>query len=196
MDGKRLLILDIDQTLVYVADDPYDVDTPSDFQFYADDDRCYYGWKRPGLDRFLTWCFANYTIGVWSAADADYVDGVLSNILPVGCHPTFVWSRDRCSNKRIMDGLHVSEVVTVKNLRKVFRRKISGHRYRRSDVLILDDTSTTYLMNFGNALPIDQYSGGIEDVELARITDALENLKTKSDVRKVEKRKGKKLYLQ
>lgn len=193
MKRQKLLILDIDLTLVYVSADELDTDEPADYKFYADDNGCYYVWKRFGLDAFLRWCFDNYVVGIWSAADADYVDKVLNQVLPTGCEPVFVWSRKRCSHKRMMDGLHVTETITIKNLKKVFRRKSLG--FRKSDVLIVDDTPTTYVLNFGNAIPIDRFTGFVDD-ELERVRRALEILKPLSDVRRVEKRKDRRAYLQ
>jgi carboxy-terminal domain RNA polymerase II polypeptide A small phosphatase len=193
MERRKLLVLDIDLTLVYVSDDESETDEPTDFQFFADDNRCYYGWKRAGLDSFIGWCFDNYAVGIWSAADADYVDEVLNHILPNGCEPVFVWSRKRCSHKRMMDGMHVTQTIAIKNLKKVFRRKALG--FQKSDVLIVDDTPTTYALNFGNALPIDRFTGGIDD-ELERVRRALEILKPLPDVRRVEKRKDRREYLQ
>jgi RNA polymerase II subunit A small phosphatase-like protein len=197
-EPKKLVVLDLDNTLVYV-DHPefHSADRSPDFGFRMDDGDSFSVWKRPGLDAFLAWCFRNYAVAIWSASCSEYVDLVLTRILPEGCVPVFVWCSERCTARALRSGLFVSsydcERIVVKNLRKVTRRRKRG--FGKNDVIVVDDNRHTYMLNYGNALPIDGFWGSDADAELARIKDALEKLRDCTNLRRVEKRKGARDYL-
>jgi RNA polymerase II subunit A small phosphatase-like protein len=175
-----LLILDIDGTLIYPED--YKLDD-YDFSFYVYNSTIYVK-KRPWLDEFLKLCFKHFQVAIWSASGKEYVDRVLENILASDQKPVFVWSADRCTQVRSRDGLSSYPTYVVKDLKKVWRRKL----YHRNQTLIVDDTSSTYSRNYGNAVPIKSYMGAKDDQELGRVWKLLFELKDCSNVRCIEKR--------
>lgn len=73
-------------------------------------------------------------------------------------------------------------IMTIKNLRKAWKHKRYG--YSREQILILDDTPTTYQLNYGNSIPIRTWSGNESDKELERVKDILEYCIGIPDVRK------------
>ncbi len=71
----KLLILDIDETLLYSTVSP--LDRPSEIRIFD-----YFTYLRPGLDTFLTTCAAWFTLAVWTSAAELYAREVISKIFP------------------------------------------------------------------------------------------------------------------
>lgn len=162
---SKLLILDLDGTLVDVYHNSIDVKTTLDPIPIEGNNRLY---KRPGLDAFLLQCSELFTLAVWSAAGKDYVKAVVEAIFaPLGIELAFVWSSARCIHKW---NHFNNELTTIKPLRKVWRRR----RWHRSNTLIVDDTPKTYCQNYRNAIRIVTWScSDGTDTELERVLDIL-----------------------
>ena len=76
---RRLLILDLDETLVYVREGR--ATGECDFTFPG-----HHAVRRPHVDSFLEFAFRRFEIAVWSAATADDVDHrgwALSDVLAI-----------------------------------------------------------------------------------------------------------------
>jgi RNA polymerase II subunit A small phosphatase-like protein len=141
-DGKILLILDLDETLIHAAERPFP--RAADFRVGP-----YWVFKRPGLDAFLCGVAGLFRLAVWSSASPDYVEAVASRILPSGVVPEFVWARDRCV-LRFDPETYLSS--PIKDLKKVRR---AG--YDLSRTLIVDDTPAKVARNYGNAIYVRPY---------------------------------------
>ena len=74
-----------------------------------------------------------------------------------------------------------SSYIVIKNLRKVWPIK------PRKEVIIVDDTASTYSKNYGNAIPINTYDGSGRCDELLRCIEILERLRNIEDVRMIRK---------
>ena len=61
----KLLILDPDETLVYVS--AFSLPQDPDFRVGVAD-----AWKRPGLDRFMATCLEWFQVGIWTSATMEY----------------------------------------------------------------------------------------------------------------------------
>ena len=72
-DDPILLILDLDETLIYATEEPLQRD--SDFLIGP-----YAVYQRPYLSEFLTSCSACFRLAVWSTATDDYVRPVVEQI--------------------------------------------------------------------------------------------------------------------
>src|SRR5262249_54690264 len=88
---RRLLILDLDETLVHTTEAPL-ADCSCDFRYLS-----YYVHKRPYLDLFLDACSSLYDIAVWSAGGDDYVRFVIAKIFPPHVAPRFIFTAQRCT---------------------------------------------------------------------------------------------------
>src|SRR5262245_3605866 len=108
--ANQLLILDLDETLVFGAEAP--LDRNADFEVGP-----YFVYKRPFLDMFLEKAFEWFEVAVWSSASDSYVQGVVNHIL-AGRQLRFVWSRARCT--QCLDPEHLDHF-WLKNLKKVKR---------------------------------------------------------------------------
>lgn len=104
-----LLILDIDETLLYASEKP--LEQEPDCRVGP-----YFVYVRPHLQEFVQCCQEHFRLAVWSSSSADYLNAIVTEILPKGLKLEFVWSRERCIQR--FDG-EVQEFYYVKDLRKV-----------------------------------------------------------------------------
>jgi len=170
---RILLILDLDETLVFAAEG--DLERPPDFRVGP-----YSVYRRPHLDEFLKSCCENFEIAVWSSSGADYLAEVLRSILPAGVSPVFVWDRERCV--RAFDP-EQQGACFVKDFKKIKRLG-----YDLDRVLIVDDTPQKAQRNYGNAIYVSPFYGDAKDDELLRLSRYLKSLCDSRNVRAIEKR--------
>jgi RNA polymerase II subunit A small phosphatase-like protein len=184
MPLEKLLILDLDETLIHASATP--VREEFDFHIFQ-----YFVYQRPSLADFLTTCAQHFKLAIWSSASDDYVQAIVERILPPGIHLEFVWGRSRCTPCTTpqlddygyynLDG--PSSYEYAKRLKKVRRRGFS-----LAQTLIVDDTPAKAQQNYGNAIYIKPYLGSTEDEELIHLLPYLLTLKDAENVRAIEKR--------
>lgn len=175
----KLLILDLDETLVHARRDPLT-------DLYGFRVGPYYVYRRPYLQECLAFCRAHFTCAVWTSASTDYAAEVVAAIFPAEAPPHFVWSRERCTLRRIERETErmYTENVWLKNLKKVKRLG-----WDLDQVLMLDNTPRKLQLNYGNLIPIRDFTGDPEDIELLRLMHYLPTLRDCDNVRTVEKRR-------
>lgn len=81
------------------------------------------------------------------------------------------FSSDRCIRKySSLDG----KVKVIKPLKKMVR-KLRGNGYTASkhNVIVVDDTPSTFCQNYGNAVQVDRFYGDQDDVELMIAKDTI-----------------------
>lgn len=171
MVPQKLLILDLDETLVYATPQP--LARPADFQ--ADP---YFVYRRPFLAEFLAGCFAGFEVAVWTSASPAYAAAIVQAIFPQA--PAFVWTGDRCTPCVDMD---TGERFWVKNLKKIRQRG-----YPLEAVIVVDDSPEKHSRNYGNLVRVKPYTGDVEDRELLLLLRYLDALHAVENVRAVEKR--------
>ena len=172
-DSRNLLILDVDETLVYSSERPIGRD--HDFGCGP-----YVVYLRPGLHNFLHDCSRYFQIAVWSSSTADYLQANVAQAFPSGVTPLFAWGRERCGTR--LDAER-QEPYFVKDLKKVKRL---GFHLRR--VLMIEDTPQKVERSYGNAIYVRPYFREPDDCELERLALYLQSLQDVDDVRSVEKR--------
>lgn len=171
--NKILLVLDLDETLVYATKEP--LDRPADFLFGE-----YHVYKRPGLLNFLRLINQHFSLAIWSSAGDAYVEFISETIKPEEVNFQFVWGKSRCTRRLNLD---IDEYVNEKRLKKV---KAKG--YHLSRVLIVDDSPEKTRDNFGNAIYIAPFEGQQNDNVLERLAQYLMSIRKKDNVRAFEKR--------
>jgi carboxy-terminal domain RNA polymerase II polypeptide A small phosphatase len=178
---KILLVLDLDETLVYAREQP--LDRPADFVVYG-----YHVYRRPHLDTFLQSCMEHFEVGVWSSASDAYVEDVVREIFPDQSALHFVWGRSRASFRRIItDGGYFSDPWNHQHYTKPLA-KLKRFGWRLERILIVDDTPEKCRQNYGNAIYPREYDGSVEDNELILLARYLETLSSEPNVRTIEKR--------
>jgi RNA polymerase II subunit A small phosphatase-like protein len=172
--SRLLVILDLDETLVYGAEQT--LDRPCDFRAGAG----YYVYLRPHLGTFLRDCLDEFDLAVWSSAGGDYVAQLVGRLFADPSRLRFAWSGERCTRRfDERSGAWCS----VKDLRKLKR---AGFDLAR--VLVVDDSPEKLQRNFGNHVRVAPYLGAPDDDELPPLFAYLRTLARLDDVRRVEKR--------
>lgn len=179
---RKLLILDLDETLIHSEYVPDSESHLVDFDFMMDYDKgsYYYTKKRPFLDKFLTYAFENFDVAVWTAAGETYANLVLQNIGVDKSNLKFFYTKENCTIK--VDYV-CSQYYGVKNLQKLRKKG-----YDLDQVLIVDDVQKTAVNNYGNLILIKPFTDDTQDTELLKLISYLETIKDSSNVRRIEKR--------
>ena len=167
-----LLILDLDETLIYATRQWKD----PDFAFTAGP---YAVYMRPYVEQFLNNMAEQYEIAVWTRAGDDYTEEVINN-LPFAKDPAFVWTRQRCT--RVFDREKHKEIY-IKDFKKVKR---AGYDIKR--VLIVDDSRAAAARNYGNLVLVKRYEGEPDDNELLLLEKYLKKIVGVKNVRSIDKR--------
>ena len=120
-----LLILDLDETLIYATETPLEREP----DFVVGD--FFHVYERPGLADFVRSVSADFMVAVWTSASDSYAAAIVRHVFPDPGQLQFVWTRKRCTYR--LD-IVTGEAVGVKNLEKVRRRG-----FALESVLIVDD---------------------------------------------------------
>lgn len=176
-----LLILDIDETLLYASEKRLERDP----EFKVGQ---YFVYVRPFLREFLQRCDEHFRLAIWSSSSADYMKAVLEKLLPRELDLEFVWSRERCIQR--FNG-ESQEFYYVKDLKKVSRKG-----YDLDRVLIIDDSPEKVERNYGNAIYARPFFGAADDSELRDLGRYLKSVSQLTNVRSIEKRDWRKTALQ
>lgn len=184
--SDKLIILDLDETLVYATKDQL-VGSP-DFVIGE-----YLVYKRPFLDKFIAYLDQNFAFAIWSSATDLYV-AELTEKLQLNEKAVFCWGRSKATFKRPspidLEGSYNTDSndhhFYIKRLKKVKRLGFDLNK-----ILIIDDTPSKSQTNFGNAIYVSEYKGNQDDTELLILTKYLNNLKNVENVRVIEKRDWK-----
>jgi TFIIF-interacting CTD phosphatase-like protein len=171
--SKRLLLLDVDETLIFGSEN--ELDRVADFRVGH-----YHVYRRPFLKEFLEGTSAWYELAIWSSATLDYVSAVAESIRPPDVRWQFIWGRDRCTQRMHAERF---EIDYIKDLKKVKRLG-----YDLDHVLFVDDTPTKLARNYGNAIYVNSFVGEPSDRELQILLQFLESVRNASSYRTMEKR--------
>jgi carboxy-terminal domain RNA polymerase II polypeptide A small phosphatase len=172
-ESNKLLILDLDETLIYASEEP--LSKPFDLKL----DR-YFIYKRPGLENFLLQCFKKFRLAIWTASSTDYACQVIKEIFPEEVKLEFVFTNERCLFRF---NLETGDQEIIKPLKKVQKKG-----YSLNNIIVVDDLKETFQRNYGNAILVSKYFGDMEDKELHLLLEYLNILHNVDDVRKIEKR--------
>jgi len=169
----KLLVLDLDETLIYATEDP--LERKPDFEVGP-----YSVYKRPGLDEFLAEVSQHFQLAVWTSSTRLYAEPIVAKIFSLDAELRFVWSRDRCT--RTFDP-ELQEHEYAKNLSKLKRQG-----YSLEHVLMVDDTPTKLSNHYGNLVRVEPFLGDPTDSELFHLANYLPTLAHVPNIRSVEKR--------
>ena len=190
-DNKILLILDVDETLIYATEKK--LDRNSDFEIFG-----YNIYKRPFLDEFLNAIKDDFLIAIWSSASDEYVNEIIKQIIPNDVSLEFIWGRSHCTYKRNIQtdeyGYYDSEIDNHYHYIKPLK-KLKKKGYALNRILIVDDTPHKSKDNFGNAIYPNAFMGNYADKELLILSQYLKSFLNSNNVRSIEKRGWQNKYL-
>lgn len=168
-----LVILDLDETLVYGTKQP--LTHPANARVGD-----YHVYKRPHVDDFVASLRAFAQVAVWTSSSADYAAPIVRMLFGDPSTLRFVWSPERCIRRFDPEA---QEFYWVKDLAKVRRRRIDLSR-----VLAVDDTARKLERNYGNFVRVTPFFGDTGDAELPALLKYLQEFREAGDVRPIEKR--------
>ncbi len=165
---RKLLILDLDETLIHGSPDAGEGD------FLAAGIPVFI---RPGARAFIEEMATLFDLAVWTSASSDYASDIVRELFP---HPPiFLWSRESCVRRFHPETL---EIIFVKDLKKVRRQG-----WNLAHVITIDDSPEKLARNYGNLVRVPPFDGEPDDV-LFCLARFLKNLAREPDVRRIEKR--------
>lgn len=134
-ENKTLLILDIDETLLFGSRET--LSRRADFNIFD-----YNIYKRPYLAEFIESVKDDFILAIWSSASDDYVQEIVKHIIPETVELAFIWGRSRCTYKPnwqideygYYEGNYFDHYQFIKPLKKL---KNKGYTLER--ILIVDD---------------------------------------------------------
>jgi TFIIF-interacting CTD phosphatase-like protein len=178
---KKLLILDLDETLVHAAETP--LSRSPDFSVYD-----YAVYQRPHLDVFLTTCLDWFDVAIWTSSGSQYATAVVAAIFADPQVLKFVWTSNRCSlvhnyNYDCIDGDYPA-YYSRKPLKKVKRQG-----YQLASIIAIDDTPKKWEQSYGNLIRVNPFLGDETDLELKHLLIYLNTLKDVENIRTIEKRR-------
>ena len=168
----KLLILDIDETLIHTEKFPANYLGEGEFDFKyqsSNKDYEYFTIKRPFIDEFL-----------WTAASKDYAENVLRNIGIDKSLLEFFYTEENCTIKLDYE---TCNYYGEKNLNKIRKKG-----YNLEQTLIVDDIAKTAIHNYGNLIQIKPFMTNRSDTELLKLISYLEKIKNAERFRSIEKR--------
>jgi RNA polymerase II subunit A small phosphatase-like protein len=168
----KLLILDLDETLVYATTER--LGRSPHFEVGP-----YFVYRRPHLDQFLDLCKEHFKIAVWSSSSALYCQGIVDAIFGEAARLDFVWASDRCSH--VFD-YESGERYWRKNIRKVKRLG-----YPLESIIAVDDTLQKWEKSYGSLVLVREFLGDPADAELEYLERYLTVLMNEEDIRAVDK---------
>lgn len=171
--NNKLLVLDLDETLIYATEDV--LEREPDFRAGP-----YSVYRRPYLEEFLAYCFANFEVGVWTTSTEAYAEAISQEIIVPEHRLSFLWSRDRCT--WIFDE-DLYERIQIKKLEKLRRRG-----YRPESIIVVDDSAAVWKQSYGNLITVNRYEGRLDDDDLKVLPHYLEMIKSSANVRAIDKR--------
>jgi carboxy-terminal domain RNA polymerase II polypeptide A small phosphatase len=170
--SRPLLILDLDETLVYATKQP--LDRTPDFDVGP-----FVVYRRPQLREFIESVALSYELAVWTSAGRDYASGIVADVF-CDHELRFFWSAERCTQRT---NLETYERYTVKDLRKVARQG-----YPLEQMLMVDDSPEKLERTYGNHIWIPPFEGDLSDSELPVLARYLSSISHHPNFRAIEKR--------
>ncbi len=170
---KKLLVLDLDETLIYGTEEA--LNHEQDFRVGQ-----YFIYKRPFLESFLKFCFENFDVAVWTTSTRSYAQEIFETVLQNNQKLQFLWTRERCT---LIFDEEQREHHFVKRMYKLRRRS-----YQLESIIVVDDSPNVWRCSYGNLVRVSKFEGDETDDELKLLPLYLEKLMSVVNVRAIEKR--------
>jgi RNA polymerase II subunit A small phosphatase-like protein len=169
---RKTLLLDLDETLVHVTQDPTEKYTFSLVLDISGKPTPFYISTRPYLDQFLSEASQSFELVLFTAAEKVYADPITSAIDPKGLITHRLY-RDHCMQWR---GRLVKDLSCLgRSLRKVVI----------IDVRNRQDSEENFKFQPTNGVKIEKFRGDLRDTALLDLLPLLEKVKGAADARGV-----------
>lgn len=189
MRDKLLLVLDLDEALIYATENKQELSHLQHDFFIQDEYTSFRVFKRPGVDKFLDVIFShpNIEVGVWTSASPTYAKKIVENLF-AGRELLFMFdSRRLVKEFSPATSMYGSQgIVYKKDLKKVVKHtKKSIER-----IVAIDDKPSFYTRSYGNLIAVPPFCGDkAADGDLIKnLTKYVLLMEKAENVRTIEKR--------
>jgi carboxy-terminal domain RNA polymerase II polypeptide A small phosphatase len=158
---RRLVIFDLDETLVHATEEH--LGRAADFSFPP-----YNVYVRPHAQELLAFVRQHFDIAVWSSAQPEYVGHVAGKLFGNHTPLRFVWSVERCVQR---PDPQTNSYVYIKDLRKV-----QSQGYPVELVTLVDDSPEKVRRQPRNHVRVKPFHGESTDAELLSVQAMLAEL--------------------
>lgn len=172
--GRKLLVLDLDETLIRSFSSPLPFGPPHAMIVH------YHMYRRPHVDTFLRSMASCYDLAVWTSASPAYAREVIAASIPSDLKLEFVYTAEQC------ESYFDDATGLVRIVKELARLGELGRDLR--DIVVIDDIADTFSLNSENGVLVAAFDGDPEDEELLRLEPFLLHLANLPDVRTEEKR--------
>ncbi|KAJ5074022.1 ctd small phosphatase-like protein [Anaeramoeba ignava] len=160
---KKTLVLDLDETLVHSS---FDEIKSCDYQFdvcIENQDYTIFVQKRPGVDKFLSKVTKIFEVVIFTSSDSIYADEVID----------YLDKKKRIKKRLYRESCIQHRGYLVKDL-STLGRKID-------EIIIIDNTPSSYLFQSANSIPITTWIDDPNDSELLKLIPFMEKLAVTKD---------------
>ena len=158
MTGVRLIVFDLDETLVHATEIP--LCYPEAFRVGP-----YFVYVRPFASELIEFCASHFEIAVWSSSSERYVEMVTEKLFGTSYPVAFSWAVSKCVQK--VD--HKSNgYVYIKDLRKALK-----HGYAADEIIMIDDSPEKLQRQPTRHLCISAFTGDPLDRELLGVIERI-----------------------
>lgn len=161
---KKLLILDIDETLLHAS--TFELDR--DLDYHARTARTYV-YKRPHVHDFLSFCGRHFRVAAWTSASEMFAREIFGSVFSLDYDLEFLWSSAMCTP--VTAPSPSEEGIPLKDLNKV-----SALGYDLEQIVMVDDTPEKLKLHPHNLVQVRPFYGDPEDRELLALMAYLEKV--------------------
>jgi RNA polymerase II subunit A small phosphatase-like protein len=164
MTKVRLIVFDLDETLVHATEAPL----PYAHTFQVSS---YFVYVRPFASELIKFCASHFDIAVWSSSSERYVETVTAALFGTTFPVAFSWAVTKCVQK--VDP-RSNGYVYVKDLRKAMK-----HGYAADEIIVIDDSPEKLQRQPTRHLCLPAFTGDPSDTELLGV---IERVKTMANI--------------
>ena len=158
MTGVRLIVFDLDETLVHATEAslPY----AANFQVGT-----YFVYVRPFASELIKFSASHFDVAVWSSSSERYVGTVTAALFGNTFPVVFSWGASKCVQK--VDP-RSNSYVYVKDLRKAMK-----HGYAADEIIMIDDSPEKLQRQPTRHLCLPPFTGDPLDTELLGVIERI-----------------------
>lgn len=161
MTRVRLIIFDLDETLVHATEVPL----PYAHNFQVGP---YFVYVRPFASELIKFTASQFNVAVWSSSSESYVQAVTSELFGTTFRLEFSWAISKCVQK--VDPKS-NGYVYIKDLRRALK-----HGYAADEIIVLDDSPEKLQRQPTRHLCLSAFTGDPSDTELLDVIDRIKNI--------------------
>jgi len=161
MTRVRLIVFDLDETLVHATEVPL----PYAHSFQA---APYFVYIRPFAAELIKFSATHFDVAVWSSSSERYVEVVTAELFGTTFPVVFSWAVSKCVQK--VDP-RSNGYVYIKDLRKALK-----HGYTADEIIMIDDTPEKLQRQPARHLGLPAFTGDPLDKELLGVIERIKTI--------------------